>query len=358
MGGPPVLLCFYPDSPRSVGTEGPAWYRAGSLRESPTGRLYYNTDLQVKAATGSALTIEGSRVSMGMSADAARESALRIHVRTDHVADYLESGPHPGEMFAGTNRIEELPETHACSTADHWSGYCQGRGYGVGNLAPGAAFPELAERFNPFSQELAMVLKDAVRISLVQDQAQALTLPPDAHRPRLHKVFRPNASDKRWLHGPLGYAALTVSVPAGARLVVVRADEVEVRDLQASVYLMQCRSVKAEGITGDVFLVDSPIETEHRIRGRLYQRWYSFGGMDWLDDEMVARRSRLHSCSIEDVEGEIDVEVGRADLELARCRGPSVSSTDTVHRPVRRGVAERYALPPGNRSRPGAAARE
>ena len=280
-----------------------------------------STDLQVEPSEGKTLTIEGSRVSMGLSPETARESALRTQLEVDEVADYAESGPHPGELFAGTNRVDDLPETHTCSTADHWTGYLGGGGYGVGNLTPGSAFPELRDRFQPFPEEVAGALRDVVRISLVQDEAQALTLPPDAYQPRLQKVFRPNANTKKWLHGPVGYAALTVSVPRGKHLTVIHADEVEVRNLQASVSLMQCKSVKVEDVAGDVTLLDSPIETAHRIRGKLSQRWYSSGGMNWLDDELVARRGRQFDCSIEDVEGEIDIDVGRANIELARFKG-------------------------------------
>ena len=280
-----------------------------------------NTDLQVEPADGSTLAIEGSRISMGLSPEAARQSALRTQLAVDQVADYVESGPHPGEMFAGTNRVDDLPETYACSTVDEWSGYLAGGGHGVGNLKPGTAFPALKECFEPFPDEVAQSLHDVVRVTLVQDEVQALTLPPDAYQPRLRKVFRPNANTEKWLHGPVGYAALTVSVPRGTHLTVIHADEVEVHDLQASVCLMRCKSTKVEDVTGDVTLLDSPIETARRIRGKLYQRWYSFGGMSWGDKELVARRGRQFDCSIEDVDGEIDIEVGRANLELSQIRG-------------------------------------
>ena len=63
------------------------------------------------------------------------------------------------------------------------------------------------------------------------------------------------------MHGPLGYAALTVSVPRGKTLTVIHADEVEIRDLQGSAYLMQCRNVKVKSVDGTVSLLDSPIES-------------------------------------------------------------------------------------------------
>lgn len=108
-------------------------------------------------------------------------------------------------------------------------------------------------------------------------------------------MFRPNSSDDRWLHGPAGYAALTASVPAGARLIVIRADEVEVRNLEASVYLVDCKSARAEDVTGDVLLLGTPFEAARRIHGRLFQRWYSFGGMSWRDEEK--RRSAAASTA-------------------------------------------------------------
>jgi len=281
-----------------------------------------NADVEIRSAEGSGMVVEGSRVSMGLSPEEARTRAGCIHVRVDEVESFEEVGPHPGELFTGTNRPpDEGPKASTCTTADFWNWYREGKGDGVNNLRPGDLFPDLEECFLPFPDELKSVLQRVARIGVVQDEAQDLVLPSDAYRPRLQKVFRPNASDVGWMHGPVGYVSLSVALPAGKNLTVIRADEVVVKDVKSSVYLVECKSSEVEQVGGDVYLLDTPAEKVSKVEGRLYQRFYSFGGMNWQNGEFLGRRWREFSSRIEDIAGGVDIDVGRVGLELVRLQG-------------------------------------
>lgn len=233
----------------------------------------------------------------------------------------VESGPHPGEVFSGTNRRADGPETSTAQTTDLWAAYLRAKGEGVNRLVPADLYPEIGAHFMPFPEELRHGMKNAARLSIVQDKAQALVLPRDAYRPRLQKVFRPNANDPDWVHGPVGYISLTVRVPAGRCLTVIRADQVEVREAQCSVHLLQCSTADIEDVHGNVYLVETPATQMCRIRGQVRQSFYCFGGMNWEDDALRAKRWRQYACRVEDIEGDVDLDVGRMDLELTRLNG-------------------------------------
>jgi RNA polymerase sigma factor (sigma-70 family) len=281
-----------------------------------------NADIEVRSAEGPEMVVEGSRVSMGLSPEEARDRAGCLQIRVDEVEDFEEVGPHPGELFTGTNRSrDEVPKASTCTTADFWSWYRRGKGNGVNSLRPSDLFPDLGDCFFPFPEELKGVLQRVVRVGVVQDEAQDLVLPSDAYRPKLHKVFRPNASDVGWMHGPVGYVSLSVMLPPGKNLTVIRADEVVVRDVSSSVYLVECKSSDIQQVRGDVYLLDTPAEKVSQIEGRLYQRFYSFGGMNWQNGEFLGRRWREFASRIEDIAGGVDLDVGRINLELARLKG-------------------------------------
>jgi RNA polymerase sigma factor (sigma-70 family) len=280
-----------------------------------------NADIAVERASGDELVIEGSRISMGLSDEEAHTSARCTRIHSDRVEDFSVSGPHPGEVFAGTNLREEGPETSTRQTTEIWEAYSHGTGAGVSGLTPAGLYPHLSDRFMPFPEALRDAMRQAVRVSVVQDEAQVLTLPPDAYRPRLQKVFRPNANTPEWVHGPVGYVSLSVGVPAGKCLTILRADQVDVRDVDGAVHLVQCSMADIQGVEGNVCLVDTPATLLCRINGDLLHRWYSFGGMNWDDETLRAKRWRQYSCRVEDVSGGVDLDVARMDLELARLGG-------------------------------------
>lgn len=280
-------------------------------------------DLEVVAAEGDELSLTGNRVSLGMSAEAARESAREIHVEADQVDDFKASGPHPGEVFGGTHwGPDQKPLTYALPAGRLWEAYVQGAGWGAKGMSPTSAFPGLSGRFCPFPEALSEALRSSWRVSIVQAQAQALVLPEHAYQPRLHRVFRPNWHRHGALHGPVGYVSLSLALPRGCCLTVVHADSVVVREAVGRVLLVDCWGSEVAGLEGELFLLNTPASRITGVQGKLYQRCYSFGGMNWNEeDTWVACRSGAQTCQMDQVAGEVDVEVGRVDLELREVRG-------------------------------------
>ncbi|MFA6109555.1 MAG: RNA polymerase sigma factor [Candidatus Latescibacterota bacterium] len=280
-------------------------------------------DVEVESTEGDDLILEGNRVSMGLSPEAARQSARAMQIKCDQVDDFGLSGPHEGEVFGGTHWGKDgKPVTYALGTGSLWQAYGDGLGWGAKGMRPGQAFPALAGKFCPFPEELKTALTSCCRISVVQPQAQALVLPTRAYQPRLHKVFRPNWCRPESLHGPVGYVSLMVRLPRGRTLTVVNAASVVVRQVEGRVFLVDCWHTEADRVNGDLFLLNSPVERVSGLQGRLYQRCYSFGGMNWHEeDTWVAHRAQEHATVIEDLDGAVDIEVGKADLELKKVRG-------------------------------------
>jgi RNA polymerase sigma factor (sigma-70 family) len=280
-------------------------------------------DVEVEQADGDELVLEGSRVSMGLSPEAARQSARQLRILWDRVDDFASAGPHGGELFGGTN-VEKggKPVTYAISTGSVWAAYVEGLGWGANGIRPEEGFPELTGRFCPFPEELKGALKRCCRMTVVQEKAQALILPTSAYQPRLSKVFRPNWSRPESLHGPVGYVSLLVRLPPGRCLTIISADSVSVREVHGTVFVVNSGHTEVAGVTGDVFLLNSPADSVTGIRGRLHQRFYSFGAMNWQPDgTLVARRAREHTSVVQDVEGSVDLDVGKVDLELRGIRG-------------------------------------
>jgi RNA polymerase sigma factor (sigma-70 family) len=281
-----------------------------------------NVELEIAPAEDAALILEGSHVALGLSPDAARRNAGQVQVLADQVPDFAAAGPHPGQVFAGTSIGNDgKPDTLTRTTTEQWQQYLDGQGQGAVSLRPAGFFPALAGMFAPFPPELQAALRPAHRITVAQATAASLILPRTAFHPRLQKVFRPTAHMADSLHGPVGRTSLLARLPRGTRLTVFGADRVSARGLQADIFLVSCRHVELAEIDGQAFVLDSPLASATRIRGRLCHRACDFGGVDWESGGAVARRYPEHTCRVADVQGTVDIEVGRADIELISVSG-------------------------------------
>ena len=72
---------------------------------------------------------------------------------------------------------------------------------------------------------------------------------------------------------------------------------------------------------GEVHLFDCPLARARDIRGKLWQRYYRYGGTYFSHQSTTGIRRVDQESRIEDVVGEVDIEVGRVELELVDIAG-------------------------------------
>ena len=166
------------------------------------------------------VVIEGSRSSVGLSEEDARQSAGAIELEIDQVEDFLQSGPHVGEIFAGTSSSSgRKPVAQASSWADTWASFRDRVGERADMLRSNDGFPDLAEGFTPWHDDLPSALKDAVRISVGRRKMEVLTIPRGLQSDRLNSILQINHSGDEWVQGGRSANPGSGMIALGARAV-------------------------------------------------------------------------------------------------------------------------------------------
>ena len=119
----------------------------------------------------------------------------------------------------------------------------------------------------------------------------------------------------------MGSANLVLLVPKGKRVTVIKGKQVRACGLQASISFIESTCEEAVDIEGDVELFDSALETARNIRGKLYQRYYRYLGVNWEGREVSVRRHAAEDCRLEDIRGGVDIDVGNVQIKAARLGG-------------------------------------
>ena len=277
-------------------------------------------DIEIREADGEDVILEGTKTAVGLSEEAAKASVQKIEILVDQVDNYLETGPHEGEVFGGTTMNNEgRPIGDSNNTVELWKWRVQQFWSRTNNLCAADLYPVLREHINGLPEEIRAALGQAVRVSILRKEMEDLTLPEKALTPDIRQVFKTNWSADGWGHGSVGYVNLTLSVPASKTVTVIRGRRVQASGLRASVNLMATQHVEVSEIHDNVQLFDSALASARNIIGKLYQRSYRYGGANWSDYQ--ARRSAQQECKIEAVKGEVDIDVGRAYIEASDLSG-------------------------------------
>jgi RNA polymerase sigma-70 factor (ECF subfamily) len=293
------------------------------LGDAPHVVLYcgVDTDVEVREAEGDDIILEGTKASIGFSQEAAQASVQRIEILADRVENFLESGPHEGEVYTGTNSNKEgQPVGTGASAGVVWRAYVQDIWGSIKGNKVVDLYPVLKEHMNDLPGEMRDNLEHVVRVSILRKRMEDIVMPREACTPDVLKVFRQNYSDEKVIHGPVGYVNAVLSVPVSKVVTIVRGRTVRANGLHASINTINSYGVELSRIEGDVRLFNSQLKTAQGIRGKVYQRFYEFGGTSL--SEYRRRRQEAKECKIEDVEGEVDIDVGRVLLEAAHLSGP------------------------------------
>lgn len=279
-----------------------------------------HVDIEIEQAPGDDLLLKGTKASVGLTAETARQSAERIEIRADRVADAVEAGPHEGRVFTHTSTDKQgKPIGGSAPFADLWRDDIENQSSSLSGLKPVDLFPFLRESAPLFVQDLRPALKDAARISILRPEMEDIVLPWPAFTEDVRKVFSPNNTSDESVHGPIGRVNLALALPAGKTLTIYKGKSVRIKDVRASFNLIRCSAREISQVEGHIHLLDTPLEEARHIAGKIHQRFHSYVGASW--DDGIVRRSASLSSHLEDICGEVDLDVGRVAIEAKDLSG-------------------------------------
>lgn len=275
--------------------------------------------VEVRQAEGNEVLLEGTKTAIGASPEAARASVGKVEILWDQVADFLEAGPHPGEVFTGTDHVDGKPVAASIATTRLWQQYRENTGRETGMWEPTEVYPFMREALEVLPSPMHSDLRGATRISIIRQEMEDLTMPRAACTPQIQKVFWANSTTPEWLHGPIGFADVRLSIPPGSTLTLFRGRQVWVHSLRGTLNLVDSSVEELAQVEGDIHLLNTPFKSAQAIQGKLSQRFHSYAGTDWSGYQM--RRNEVWTCKLEKVQGEVDLDVGKVEIEAAQLSG-------------------------------------
>ena len=276
-----------------------------------------DVDLEIRQAEGDDAVLEGTLSAIGLTLEKARESVEGIEIGADQVDNFLESGPHEGEVFM---RTKNRNEAESMGSGRMWRDYAAKGRYPL-DLVSGLETTDVFPHIQAYAGTMCTRLGRATRITVYREKVEDIILPRSAFTEEVQEVFRPTSLSPEDVHGPVSFASLVLLVPEGKRVTIIKGKQVRAYSLQASIGFIASNCEEVTNIEGDVKLVDSRLETARNIRGKLYQRCHQYLSVIWNSNEAHASRNTIKDCHLEDIHGEVDIDVGSVQIEATRLVG-------------------------------------
>ena len=278
-----------------------------------------DADIEICHTDGDDVILTGTKSSIGLSEEDARASVAGIQVLSDQVENFLETGPHPGEVFTGTwTKTGDDPVGQKLNVADQWKGAEEA--VERTTFQPTELYPEISTREEDMFHTVHDALGGATtRITVIREHMEDIVLPRNAYTEAVQRVFSPNWTGDDQVHGSIGRADFVLGIPATKGITLVRGNHIRVWGLRSDVNILNGHNVELSDIEGDVCLFDTSVRRAQGIRGRFLQSFYQYGGMDWSNHR--AERSAVPDSTLQDIEGEIRVDLGRINLEVGDLKG-------------------------------------
>ena len=285
-----------------------------------------NTEVDIVPAPGNQVVVKGTKIALGMTDDKAHSTVSGFQISHDKVDNFLETGPHEGELFLGTSNPYGSDYVAATSPiSKYWrSDLVNDRVLedNVGGVRTVDMFPDMqheVDGFLPLPKPVGNSLGQAIRITVHTADVHAIELPRTAVSGNVEAVFRAVCTDETNLFGHAMYCHMSISVPAGMKISVFRSSKVNADGLNGSLVTYSCYSCHIQEITGDVYLFNSEFSTIRRVSGLVFQRMFGCGGSS-LDHDMLSRPDQWEG-KIESVSGGVDIYVGRTVLDARDLKG-------------------------------------
>ena len=285
-----------------------------------------NTEVDIVPAPGDQVVVKGTKIALGMSDDKAHSNVSGFQICYDKIDNFLETGPHEGELFLGTSNPYGFDYVAATSPiSKYWkSDLVNDRVLedNVGGVRTVDMFPDLQHEVNgflPLPKPVETSLGKSIRITVHTANVRPIELPRTAVTGKVEAVFRAVCTDETNLFGHATYCHMSISVPAGMTMSVFRSSKVNADGLKGSLLTYSCYSCHIQEITGDVYLFNSEFSRIRRVSGLVYQRMYGCGGSS-LDHDMLARPDQWEG-KIESISGGVDIDVCRTALDARDLNG-------------------------------------
>lgn len=276
-----------------------------------------DVDIEIRQAESKDAVLEGTLGAIGLTSENSRQSVEGIKIGVDQVDNFLESGPHEGEMFM---RTRDGNKAESMGSGRIWRDYVAKGRYPL-DLVSGLETTDVFPHIQAYAGTIFTELGRATRITVYREKVEDIILPRSAFTEEVQEVFRPTSLSPEDVHGPVSFASLVLLVPKGKRVTIIKGKQVRAYSLQASIDFIASNCEEVTNIEGDVKLVDSRLETVRNIRGKLYQRCHQHLSVIWDSKEAHASRNTIKDCHLEDIHGEVDIDVGRVQIEATRLVG-------------------------------------
>lgn len=293
--------------------------------------LGVTTDVTVTHTDGDDMVLEGVKSSLGFSEEEAKEKAACIEILSDRVDNYEEVGPHESMLPNGMTVDEDGYHLQTASSDEYWRHINdKERSWHQDDLPLEDIHPVFKERPLRLPEALR-VNHPAVRLSVLQKTPQSLTFLNRDYTDEVKAVFQPYSANDNWsddqpstTFGPVGHVEMTVRVPAGKILTIIRGRQVRIVDYRASVRVIQGDEVSLSNVEGDVHLQECMLSSAVKVRGSFKQRFDYRGSrsLNHTNDRYTMWRDMHLSCTLEDVQGDIDIDIGGPiDIEASKLAG-------------------------------------
>jgi len=287
------------------------------------------TEVEIIQAEGDQVVIEGSKIALGLTEEEARSNLSGFHISHDQVANYLEAGPHDGELFLGISSppgSENVAYTEPIS--EYWKSELKNdriRRDDVGGVRPVDVFPELEHEvhaFLPLPEPIKDSLGKSIRVTVHASDVRSIELPRTLLSGNVERIFSAVRTDSERVYGYAMYCNLSISVPKNVTISVFRAGPVNVDGLKGSLVTYDCHSCQINGVAKDVYLLNSEFSEIRHIGGRVFQRTYGYGGGGTsLDYGMLRRYPYQVEGNMESIKGGVDIDIGCVELDVRDVAG-------------------------------------
>ena len=283
-----------------------------------------NTEVEIKQAEGDQVVMAGSKIALGLTEEEARSNLSAIHISHDQVDNYLETGPHEGELFLGISSPPGSENVaHTAPINEYWKDDLMNehnRWNEVGGVRPVDVFPELQheiQAFLPLPEPIENSLGKSLRVTVHASEVRSIELPRSALSENVERIFSAVRTDPERVFGYATYCHLSVSVPENITISVFRAGPVNVDGLNGSLVTNTCHTCQINGVAKDVYLLNSEFSEIRRIGGRVFQRTYGYGGGGAsMDYGMLRRYPYQVEGKMESIKGGVDIDIGCIELDV------------------------------------------
>lgn len=284
-----------------------------------------STEVEILPAEGDQVVVKGSKTALGLSEEEARRNLSEIHVSHDQVENFLDSGPHEGELFLGVGSPSGSDNNVAVTSpiSEYWKSDLSNDRISLANVGGVRlvdVFPSLqheVQAFLPLPKAIENSMGKSLRVTVHVTDVRSIELPRTLLSGGVERIFHAVRTNPEQVFGYAAYCHLSISVPDNVTISVFRADAINADGLNGSLVTYSSNLGRVHEISGSVYLFNSEITELRRVGGSVFQRTYGYGGGGTSLDDGCLRRYPYHvEGKIESIRGGVDIDVAHTVLDV------------------------------------------